>query len=353
MRSGDHGDAVRDLQHRLAGLGHPTAGDQSGRFGPCTEAAVRAFQDKRGLRADGICGRQTWAALVEAGWRLGDRLLYLRQPMVRGDDVAELQRRLGALGFDAGRMDGIFGPETKRALDEFQRNTGVVVDGVCGPGTLDMFDRFGHRGTEREPVAAVREMEMLRQAPRTLQGRRVVLGDGGGMHAALRATERVLQAAGAEVTVVHHPDQSDQAAEANAAGGHVYLGLRLEPAGDHCTSAHYAGHHYESAGGRRLAELVQATVPTAVGIGDGGVRGMAIPVLKETRMPAVVCELGPPSWVVAHTAELAEALGVVLAAWVASPVGESGGSGEESGGAPEPGVPGSDPSGGNRPVRPD
>jgi N-acetylmuramoyl-L-alanine amidase len=139
----------------------------------------------------------------------------------------------------------------------------------------------------------------------------------------VRATERVLKEAGAEVTIVSHPDQSDQAGEANAAGGDVYLGLRLERGADGSTSAHYAGHRYESAGGRRLAELVQEIVPKAIGIADKGVRGMAIPVLKETRMPAVVCDLGPPSHVVAHTAELAEALGTVLAAWVAWPVEET------------------------------
>jgi len=322
VRAGDRGEAVRDLQHRLGGVGHPPTGDAPGTFATATEAAVRAFQLSRGLRVDGSCGPQTWSALVEAGWRLGDRHLYLRQPMLRGDDVAALQRRLGALGFDAGRVDGVFGPDTKRALDEFQRNIGIVVDGVCGAGTLAVFERFGPRGAEREPVVAVRELELLRQAPRTLHGRRVVLGDSGGMHAALRATERVLRTAGADVTVVHHPDQSDMAAQANASGGDVFLGLRLEPGTDGCSSAHYAGHHYESAGGRRLAELVQSVVPGAVGIGDGGVRGMAIPVLKETRMPAVVCDLGPPSHVVAHSAELAEALATVLAAWVACPVEE-------------------------------
>lgn len=257
---------------------------------------------------------------MEAGYRLGDRLLYLRQPMLRGDDVAALQRRLGALGFDAGRVDGIFGPATERALDEFQRNTGLTVDGVCGPSTVETLERFGRHGGERQPVAAVRELEVLRRSPRTLQGRRVVLGDGGGLHAALRATARVLTEAGAEVTIVVHPDQSEQAAEANAARGDVFVGLRLDPGSEACASAHYLGHRYESAGGRRLAELVQATVPAAVGVGDGGVRGMAIPLLKETRMPAVLCEIGPPPTVVARTAELADALGRVLVEWAAAPV---------------------------------
>ena len=83
---------------------------------------MSAFQQARGLPADGICDRVTWMALVEASWELGDRTLYLRAPNLRGDDVAELQRQLGRLGFDPGRVDGIFGPATTAALAEFQRN---------------------------------------------------------------------------------------------------------------------------------------------------------------------------------------------------------------------------------------
>ena len=52
--------------------------------------------------------------------------------MLRGDDVAELQQRLSAFGFDTGRVDGIFGDMTSAALGEFQRNAGVPVDGIAG-----------------------------------------------------------------------------------------------------------------------------------------------------------------------------------------------------------------------------
>ena len=286
-------------------------------FGPATLGAVRAFQQVRGLRTDGVCGRETWSALVEAGYRLGDRFLFLRHPMLRGDDVAALQRRLGALGFDPGKVDGMFGPLTAAALTEFQRNTGLVADGICGSVTRQALDRLGSRCDGSLSVAAVRELETLRAAPRTLAGRRLVVGDGGGVAALAGAVARVLGRQGAIAGVTHHPDPSEQAEEANAAGADAFLGFVLDPEADGVTTAYYAGHRYESPAGRRLAELVQEHVPAALDLKDGGTRGMALTVLLETRMPAVVCELGPAPVVVERTAELAEAFGEVLAAWAA------------------------------------
>ncbi|MGH9164499.1 MAG: N-acetylmuramoyl-L-alanine amidase [Acidimicrobiales bacterium] len=319
---GSQGDAVRDLQQRLARLDFVVSDQEFGSYQQGTEASVQAFQGERGLRVDGICGRQTWSSLVEAGFTLGDRLLYLRQPMLRGDDVAALQRHLGALGFDAGRVDAIFGPRTEAALSEFQRNAALVVDGVSGPATLQILERLGGRVAGRQPVAVVREMERLRQSPRTLAGTHVVLGDGGGMHAPISAIARVLGAAGARVTVLNHPDQSEQAQEANATGAQVFVGLVLDGASDGCTSAYYAGHRFESPAGQRLAELVQATIPPALGIADRGTHGMAVPVLRETRMPAVLCELGPPTAVVAESATLAQSFTHLMDIWVAAPCDE-------------------------------
>ena len=83
--------------------------------------------------------------------------------------MAELQRRLGRLGFDAGRVDGIFGPLTARALDDFQRNVGLPPDGICGYETVHALQRLGDRMTGPS-IATVREAEQLRRAPRTLAG---------------------------------------------------------------------------------------------------------------------------------------------------------------------------------------
>ena len=61
-----------------------------------------------------------------------------RNPMrrkERSDRVKVLQRRLGALGIDCGKIDGIFGWVTKRKVRQFQRINRLTRDGVVGPGT--------------------------------------------------------------------------------------------------------------------------------------------------------------------------------------------------------------------------
>ncbi len=315
----DTGAAVSDVQSRLRAQGFSSAVDPDGVYGDGTRAAVEAFQHRRGLRVDGVCGFQTWSALVEAGRRLGDRFVYRRTPMVRGDDVAELQQRLSALGFDTGRVDGIFGDLTSAALSDFQRNAGLPVDGIAGASTIKELTRFGarHEGSE-ELVTEVRDRERLRQAPRTLAGRRVAIGEEGGLDAAVGALRRLLVNQGAQVSTHHHPDGSIQASEANAGGAEVYFGLRLLADERTCSSSYYAGYRYVSPGGRRFAELLQVNVPSTLNVANGGSHGMSIPLLRETRMPAVICEIGPAAVVVEQTADLARAVVTALTDWVGS-----------------------------------
>ena len=125
---------------------------------------------------------------------------------------------------------------------------------------------------------------------------------------------RSLADAGAEAIPLHHPDGSAQARQANGVGAEVFVGLAA--ADDGCTTAFYAAHRFESSGGRRLAECIQAEVPSVLGAHPGTPAGMALPVLRETRMPAVLCELGPPSVVVGRGAELACAFSRALQQWV-------------------------------------
>ena len=240
--------------------------------------------------------------------------------MLRGDDVADLQQRLCTLGFDTTRVDGIFGDGTSRALAEFQRNAGLPVDGIVGEATLRELIRLESRHADPELVSSVRARAQLRHAVPTLSGRHVAIGENGGLGSVTGAMRRRLVLAGTKVTELHHPDDSTQAQQANELGVDVFVGLRLNPDAASCRTAFWSGTHEGSPGGRLLADLVQRTVPPALGVADGGAHGMSLPLLRETRMPAVLIEVGPASLVVEGAAALAGALWQVLGEWAgASP----------------------------------
>ena len=298
----------------MSHLGVSPITDPIGEFGPSTRAAVELFQRQRGLRIDGIVGRGTWSTLVEAGLHLGSRLLYRTQPMQRGDDVAELQSRLCSLGFDTGRVDGIFGDATAQAVAEFQRNIQLPTDAMAGALTIDELVRVSARHQTLALVTTVREAEARREQTHTLRGSHVGIGEGGGLSTVAGALHRQLASHGARVTLLSHPDESAQAVEANQGAVDLYVGLRLVPATTGCTTAFYSGYSYESVGGRLLAEEI-AQVMEEIFDDPTDVRGMTLPVLRETRMPAVVVEIGPLEIAVERSGLIAEALARAIVAW--------------------------------------
>ncbi len=290
LRRGGHGEAVRDLQTRLTVAGQQTTTDEAGEFGAATERAVRAFQEARGLRVDGIVGPETWSSLVESGYELGDRLLYRRRPMLRGDDVAELQLRLNALGFDAGREDGILGDDTSGALTEFQRAAGLAADGICGSTTIAALDRVGSFAVGS--AAGLRERERLRSGPGRLEGRRVYVAASPGFVALGEQVTRGLLDAGATALLdASGAGDSFVAEAANRFGADLLVALRTGgEEGSRCT--YYASARFRSEVGHDVAEAIRSELD-AVLPATAEVSGRSSGVLRETRMPAVVCELVP------------------------------------------------------------
>ena len=258
-----------------------------GIFGSGTEAAVKDFQRDRSIDIDGICGPQTWDQLVEAGHRLGSRLLYLQSPPLRGDDVADLQRLLTSLGFPMSQIDGIHGQRTADALVDFQLNAGLVPDGVCGPITVDFLHRVGQRFGEAADITRLQEKQRFLNAGSELHGYKIVLAESGGLDAVVASLRRSLSDSGAEVLTTHHPDWSSHAQQANMFDADFCIGIEIRDEGS--AVCHFLGDHFESPTGKQLgsavAENLQSIFP---GISS---QGMRLPLLRETRMPALLLRI--------------------------------------------------------------
>lgn len=317
IRYGDASPAVRDVQQRLASVIAPDL-EVDGVFGEATRVAVQRFQRDRGLAADGIVGPETWRNLVEAGYRLGDRLLWQTRVMLRGDDVRELQHRLNQLGFDAGSEDGIFGPLAQAAVEEFQRNVGIDVDGVAGPETVDALRRMRREHQTSGAGIRAREREALRRlSSRGLVGARVLVdpshgpGDPGHVgpsgvteaevswQIAARLAAR-LGAHGAQALLARGPANNPTAREraklANDLGVEVIVSIGVNGLGDPAASGsaayYYGSPHFVSEAGYRLATLASDRMVAAGWTPDCRVHPMTWELLRETRMPAVVVEPG-------------------------------------------------------------
>jgi N-acetylmuramoyl-L-alanine amidase len=313
IERGSRGEDVRDVQARLATLGYRTDPDPPGDFGSTTEAAVRAFQQARNVLVDGRVDAVTWQELVEAGYALGDRVLYLRYPFARGDDVRALQSRLNLLGFNAGREDGILGPRADHAVREFQRNVGLPVDGIVGATTQQALLRLRPVGPG-PGLSTVLEREAMRDET-SLHGARIAVdaghgGDDPGETGPSGLTEAdvtrqladavatMLRAGGAEPFLLRpaegSPSESERALAANASGVDLLISLHLNAHRDSLAegaTVFYCGREgWVSASGQRLAELIQDELVRHAGLKDGRTHPKWLPLLRETRMTAVRIE---------------------------------------------------------------
>jgi N-acetylmuramoyl-L-alanine amidase len=321
LRRGESGPGVVEIRSTLQRFGLLPAAAADGLpedvFDADVEQAVRAFQQQRGLITDGIVGAATYRALREAGWQLGDRMLALMisAPM-SGDDVVALQERLLELGYDPGRPGGVFDEQTEAALRKFQREYGLVPDGLCGPATLRSLRQLGRKVTGGRP-RLLREQELLRQAGPRLRGKRIVVDPGHG------GAERGVVAAGvAEADIVWDlarrlvgrmtatgmdamlsrqedtcPSETERAAFANQAGADLVLSLHTDA--NRSMHAHgLATFHFgngsgaTSTVGEALAGFIQRELLTRTGMQDCRSQARTWELLRLTRMPTVRVEIG-------------------------------------------------------------
>ena len=308
---------MHELQRRLSAAGFLAPGSaEDANFCARTHAALLAFQDSYGLRPTGECDDQCWSALIEASWSLGERLLFLRSPNIRGDDVAELQSSLNRLGFDCGRVDGIFGPKVVAAITDFQLNIGVEGNGICTPELVEALHRMGLQSGSGPGVAVVREAAELDEAMSS-DDARIVVGFFSGAAALAHALTRRARESHPLTTTVD-TDALSQAQAANRFLADVYVGFEMaEDAG--CTIYFYEVPTFFSAGGRNLALRIAAALRDRAPELSVRVQGLRHPVLRETRMPAVLCSMAPSELVVLKASAISAAVNDALDAWRDNP----------------------------------
>ena len=138
LRKGATGSAVKDLQTKLKKLGFYNA-SIDGDYGDTTVAAVKAFQKKYNLTADGVAGSETLKKL-DTAYKNADSNTSTDDDSLRkgatGTAVKTLQTNLKKLGFYTAYVDGSFGATTESAVKAFQKKYGLTADGVAGSATL-------------------------------------------------------------------------------------------------------------------------------------------------------------------------------------------------------------------------
>jgi peptidoglycan hydrolase-like protein with peptidoglycan-binding domain len=147
LQQGDRGPEVTALQQRLQTLGFYD-GLPTGYFGPETEAAVRRFQQSRGISANGVVSSSTLFALNSNVPGIPYRIPIVQRPLPpisnslsiislgdTGSQVRKIQQRLRDLNYYNGPINGCFDTATQDALIWFQESRGVTVNGIAGPTT--------------------------------------------------------------------------------------------------------------------------------------------------------------------------------------------------------------------------
>ncbi len=155
LHEGDEGRQVELLQKALGRV------KVDGIFGPETDAAVRAFQARRGLSTDGVVGTLTStslrgeasgaaAAVDGAVDDAGGAVTQATEQATERAAIDNIGRLQSALHV---KSDGVFGPETEAAVMRLQARHGLAVDGVVGPATWEVIDVHGEETLTPPPSA--------------------------------------------------------------------------------------------------------------------------------------------------------------------------------------------------------
>lgn len=305
LEPGTRGDvvvAITTTLHRLGFLASITD-----TYDGSVSDAIRAFQQARGLSISGQVDSPTEKALEEARWKLGDRTLRIEVPQMRGDDVAALQSRLVEMGFNPGRVDGIYGPITEVAVKEFQKSVGAKIDGVCGPGTVISLMRLMRTVTGGAPVELRAQADRARRGP-ALADKVIVLDPSPRTEISAltydlaQKIEGRLIALGVSVFLTRGatstPSESERISFANSVNADLVISLGIDNYKNekaHGISTYFYGsdqHGVHSLVGERFATLAHREICARTDLANNRTHAKTWDLLRLTKAPTIRLELG-------------------------------------------------------------
>ena len=319
FRRGERHVAIDEIRTKLIQIGFSVSSSDPTFFDDRLDEAVRTFQEARGLTVDGIVGPQTLQRIEEARWKLGDRTLsYVPGHLIHGEDVVSLQQRLTTMGFDCGKVDGIFGVRTDKALREFQNSVGVAADGTAGRETFEALQRLartvtggraeklrqsvlldslrtgiadktiaidpGHGGSDSGVASHnIHESDIVAKIASRLQGRLAALG-------ATVVLTRPLQ-------VSTNPSDRERADLCNRIGADLLVSIHCDEATSEAANGVATFHFGSPTGGwshagERAAMRIHEAVLSRTHATDCGIHARTWDLLRMTRMPAITIDVG-------------------------------------------------------------
>lgn len=154
---GNTGENVVLLQQRLAELEYYDYDTVTGYYGPVTQASVKKFQSCAGLGLSGVADLDTLQALFS-----DSALPYTMSQGDTGASIQKLQVRLSDLGYFTADPTGYYGTITAYAVQEFQKQNGLSVDGKAGAETRSALYSDGAascRGSDAVPAAEIASVQ--------------------------------------------------------------------------------------------------------------------------------------------------------------------------------------------------
>ncbi|MCE5329492.1 peptidoglycan-binding protein [bacterium] len=318
IKKGLKGAKILDIQQRLRLLNYSLGpGEIDGIFGPETENAVKKFQQDRAISVTGIIDDECWQELVDAGYSIGDRMLYLKEPPFRGDDVKTLQLWLKTLGFFKYNENGIFNKNTHKALIEFQKNMKLNPDGILGGDTFTHLNSLKRIINEKQSS----NFPFIRDLKNKKQNKEKIVLDYGEFpsdsqeNSKFYLSEKIkicknivdkcrdsLEKEGFNVFITldyskkYFPKLFSRIKKANKSKGDLLVSINLnycndsEASGSSCY--YFKGLKSFSIGGRRIAELIQDKLIKNLNMTDCRIHGTSYAILKSTNMTSVLVEPG-------------------------------------------------------------